>query len=192
MTQYRMLPFALAAALLAGPALATEEPPVATADPALTQSTAEQIDAYLRASPAVALPEQGNPGVISGEDAPRQVHGVVEVGVGTHGYRSVYMQSDMPIGKTGTLSVAVGESRGPAVFGGYGGYGGGYGYGRSGTRQTIGIGLDFSGDAHDDRRCEPGSWTDDGPRRLDPASVDGERRLPCGAGRGPRTIDALR
>jgi hypothetical protein len=184
-----MTSLAFAAALLAAPAFAADEPPVATANGA-AQSTAEQIDAYLRNSPAATLPTDEAPGVTPGDDA-RQVHGVVELGVGTHGYRSVYMQSDMPIGKTGTLSVAVGETRGPAIYGGYGP--GGYSYGGyGGTRQTLGIGLDFSGEARDERRCGPGSWKDDGPRRLDPSSVEVERRLPCGAGRGPRAFDTLR
>ena len=57
--------------------------------------------------------------------APRGPHGVVEVAVGNHGYLSVYLESHMPLGENGMLSIAVGEQRG-----GYGGYYGGYGYGR--------------------------------------------------------------
>ena len=39
------------------------------------------------------------------------MHGEVDLAVGTGGYRSAYVRSDFPVGKTGTLSVAVQDSR---------------------------------------------------------------------------------
>jgi len=103
-----------AAALLWGPtALAAEAPD----GPTVTAPTvSDQIEAYLRDSPAARLPEAA-PGSIQGLEAapeagPRKIHGEVSVAAGSHGYRSVYARTDMPIGKTGTLSLAVGDSRG--------------------------------------------------------------------------------
>lgn len=173
-----MTAFGLAAALLAGPALsaapAPADAPVATADLA-APSVSEQIDAYIRSSPAATLPADSAPGVTAGAQD-RRVHGVVEVGVGTHGYRSVYLQSDMPIGRTGTLSVAASESRGPAAWGGDDGYGG---FGRS-SRQTLGVGLDFSNArARDGDRCE--GWDGARRHRIDPSVMGGAGRG-CGPG----------
>lgn len=127
---------ALAAALIAGPALADDEP-VATASqtpvpqaaaPAVAQpappvemTTAQQIDAFLRSSPATAADtDEAVDGVVRRDD--RQVHGVVSVGVGTGGYRSVYVQSDMPVGENGRLSLAFEDTKGPRGYG-YGYYG---------------------------------------------------------------------
>lgn len=115
---------ALAAALLiASPALAADPQDDAPTATAAQPGVAEQIEAFLRASPA-AEPSSDTARLQSEPDAgPRKVHGVVDVSVGSHGYRSVYMRSDIPVGESGTVSIAVGDSRG-----GYPGYG--YGYGR--------------------------------------------------------------
>lgn len=138
MTPRTVPPLALAAlALLWGvPALATEAPadaPTATA-PATAPgelSVADQIAAYLRTSPVARLPTDDEPSGVTSSTPARKPHGVVDVAVGSHGYRSVYVRSDLPIGETGTLSIAVGETRGGRGFGyGYGyGPGPGYGYG---------------------------------------------------------------
>jgi hypothetical protein len=121
---------------------------VATASPD-PPSVAAQIDEYLKTSPAVSLPKDGTVGITSG-DEPRQVHGVVDVAVGTHGYRSAYVQSDFPVGKTGTLSVAVQDTQFKGRFGGYG-----YGYGDQTYRnQNVALGLAFGGAAQDaSARC---------------------------------------
>jgi hypothetical protein len=187
-----MLPALLAAALTtAGAAWAAEPEAVATA-PAGTSgappaSVADQIDKYLRTSPALAPPKEGALGVTSGAEEPRKVHGVAEVAVGTNGYRSVYLRSDMPVGKTGTVSVAVGESKinGRA----FGGYGGGYGYGgrfAGGERQSLGLGFNWGGDAaldpHDPRCRQAG---EDGPAaRYDPRFEGGRPRACSVAGAG--------
>ena len=100
------------AVLCAGPAFAAEAPadaPTATAPAG--PGVADQIAAYLRDSPVVRLPAQEAPGGVIGP-LPRRAHGVVEVAVGSRGYRSVYVRSDLPIGETGTLSIAIGETRG--------------------------------------------------------------------------------
>src|SRR5438270_12066479 len=77
------------AAMPTAPATASDAPP----------SVADQIDAYLKASPALALPTEATRGVTSGEEGPRKAHGVVDVAVGSNGYRSAYVRSDVPLGK---------------------------------------------------------------------------------------------
>ena len=112
---------ALAAALIAGPALAADPPADAPTATAAQPGVAEQIEAFLRDSPAAEPPADAQRVRPEADQGPRKVHGVVEVGVGNHGYRSVYMRSDIPIGETGTVSIAVGDSRGPNFHGdGYG------------------------------------------------------------------------
>jgi len=101
---------ALVLMLAGGPALAVE-PPAEAATPTAAADVTDQIAAYLRASPVAPLPAVG---ALPAESAQpdRRPHGLVEVGVGSHGYRSVYMQTDIPLGEDGMLSVAVGQSRG--------------------------------------------------------------------------------
>jgi hypothetical protein len=119
---------ALAAApmafLIASPALAADPPADAPTVTAAQPGVSEQIEAFLRDSPAAELPADAQRMRPDEEPGPRKVHGVVDVAVGSHGYRSVYMRSDIPVGQNGTVSIAVGDSRG-----GYPGYGYGYGYG---------------------------------------------------------------
>jgi len=161
-----MLAFDLSATAQAALANSAEQEPIATAriepapsdrpvmpattaakPPAAPMTTSEQIDAYLRASPttpwqdAEALDRQG-------DEPPRQVHGEVGVAVGTGGYRSAYVQSDIPVGRDGNLSIFVQQTQGGRGHGyGYGsGYGNGYGYGGH-SGQSLGLSLDFSGSA---------------------------------------------
>ena len=121
------LPMALVAApmafLIAGPALAADPSDDAPTATAAQPGVAEQIEAFLRDSPAAQPPADAQRGRLAPEPGPRQVHGVVDVAVGTHGYRSVYMRSDIPLGETGTLSIAVGDSRGSSFHGDGRGYG---------------------------------------------------------------------
>jgi hypothetical protein len=176
----RRLPVLIAAAALAcaGAARSAEPEAVATA-PAAT-STADQIDAYLRTSPALALPKDGPAGVTAGEE-PRKAHGFVDLAVGTGGYRSAYVESDLPVGKTGTLSIGVGETRFNGRVGGYSGYGGPYG-GRyaPGDRQTLALGLNLGGDAAPDPRCRQSAEDRSDPRQ-DPR-FEGGRPRPCSGG----------
>ncbi len=144
-------------------AAAVEAPPAAAA-PAASQDIGAQIADYLASSPA-ALPEDPY-GVVADEAPDRKVHGEVSVAVGSHGYRSLYARSDMPVGKTGTVSIAVGETRGRGPYGygygyGYGPYGYapyghgydlGYGYGR-GRSQSLGLAFSMGGAGRDAERC---------------------------------------
>ena len=133
-------PEAIATAPVAAPATTPATPPPAT-------SVADQIDVYLKTSPALALPKDGPDGVTSGEE-PRKAHGFVDITVGSNGYRSAYARSDLPVGKTGTLSIGVGETRFNGRFGGYGGaYGGRFG---PGDRQSLALGLRMGGGAAPD------------------------------------------
>jgi len=164
------------AGLLVGrPAVAADDPPVATANPD-QPSVAAQIDEYLKTSPAVSLPKDGAAGITSG-DEPRQVHGVVDVAVGTHGYRSAYVRSDFPVGKTGTLSIAVQDTQFKGRVGGYG-YGGYGGYGDQTYRnQNVALGLAFGGAAQDGR-CRDSMA---GRHRIDPAFTGPGSFAPGGA-----------
>jgi uncharacterized membrane protein YgcG len=127
----------------AGPSSATGSEAVQTAppaDPAAAADTAAQIDAYLRGAPAIDLPREKNLGAVSSSDPapPRQVHGEAGVSVGTGGYRSAYAISAFPVGKTGTVTLAVQDSRSGRNGGwGYGGGYGGYGGFRGGDRQSM-------------------------------------------------------
>jgi hypothetical protein len=160
-------PIAAAAADTSAASPVAAPPPIAT-PPQGGSGVAEQIDRYLRSSPAARLPDDETSGVTTGQDEPRKVHGVVDVSVGSGGYRSYYARSDVPLGKTGTLSIAIGQtqfngrSRG---YGGYGGYGYGspyrYGYGGPYNSQSLALGLSFGGSTLGDRpgRCRT-AWSD--------------------------------
>jgi hypothetical protein len=141
---------ALLAALVAAPALAAEptafEAPVATASTdAPPTSTADQIDAFIRTSPARDVRrDDALDGVIPGAD--REPHGEVSVGVGTGGYRSVYGRTEIPVGKNGRVSLAFEDSRN------------GYGYGRGYYGGAYGAGsLGFGG--IDRQRCDAGTMS---------------------------------
>lgn len=117
-------PIAVMLVLAAGRAFASEPPAEAPTATAPTD-VADQIAAYLRDSPAASLPADA-PRTTSEQPLDRRPHGVFEVGVGSHGYRSVYLQTEVPLGEKGRLSVAIGESRGRApriVHGAPGTYG---------------------------------------------------------------------
>ena len=181
----RRLTVLIAAAALTCASAACAAGPEAVATAPAQSSTADQIDNYLRTSPALALPTDGPAGVTPG-DAPRQAHGFVDLAVGTGGYRSAYVQSDLPVGKTGTLSIGVGETRFNGRVGGYGGPYGGYGGGpyggrfAPGDRQTLALGLSLGGDAAPDPRdprCRQ-SGEERTDLRQDPR-IEGGRPLAC-------------
>jgi hypothetical protein len=182
-TPRRLVPLLIAAVLTTGAALASAgtsraaEPEAVATAPA-GPGVADQIDAYLRTSPALALPKDGPAGVTSGEE-PRKVHGVVDLAVGSNGYRSAYVRSDLPVGKTGTLSFAVGESR----FNGRGYYGGRGGAFGPGDRQSLGLGLSLGGDAAPDPRCRRAG--EEGPDGRPDPRFEGGRARSCPAAEGP-------
>lgn len=187
----------LAAALCAGASRAAEPEAMATAPaggqaptsvpasdqaaapaaaPTASVGIADQIDTYLKTSPALALPRDGAAGVTP-SDEPRKIHGVVDVAVGTGGYRSAFLESDLPVGKTGTLSIAVGEQRFNGRFASrFGGRNLGV------TRQSLGLGL-YLGDAAPDVRCRQA--------RQDGSDLAGDTRFQGGRPRPCRTPEAL-
>ena len=141
---------------LTGAGMAHAEAPVATADPAqappaAASDTAMQIETFIRSAPAPNLDDGKPNGVTTSADEPRKVHGEVGVAVGSGGYRSGYVVSVMPVGKTGTLSLAVSDTQYGKNGGFYGGPGygyGGYGYGGprgfspfGGERRSVGMSL---------------------------------------------------
>ncbi len=122
-------------AALTGAGLAHAEGAVVTQDstaapPTATSDTANQIEDFIRRAPAPSLDDGKPNGVTNSTDEPRKVHGEVGVAVGSGGYRSGYVVSVMPVGKTGTLSLAVSDTQ----YGKAGGYHGGPGYGYGGPR----------------------------------------------------------
>lgn len=145
------LSFALLAVMIAGPAFGAEPPSleatVATAPAAL--SVTQQIDAYLRSSPALAIVDEAEQGPTAGDD--RRAHGEVAIGVGTRGYRSFYARTDLPLGENGRLSIAIEQNRSDA--------------GRFGWRDARGFDDDFGFDRAaplDRQRCDLEAMT---PRR---------------------------
>ncbi|HEY2751237.1 hypothetical protein [Phenylobacterium sp.] len=151
----RLLSPLLIAAAFAGSALAAEPEAVVTAQGSgAPPSVTEQIDNYLKTSPAAELPRETASGVTPGSE-PRKVHGVVDVSVGSGGYRSAYVASEIPIGKTGAASIAVGETNFGNRFGGsrFAPY----------ASQSLGLGLRFSNTASAPNDCRPRLTGEPGP-----------------------------
>lgn len=96
------------------PAPAAKAPTVAGIAAPVT--TADQIDAFIRSSPA-AGPSPEEMAALDEAEPDRRAHGAVEVGVGTHGYRHASVEAHYPVGKTGHVSVAVGATRGKGMIG---------------------------------------------------------------------------
>ncbi len=184
------------------PAQAAAAPAPAAPETTRPLTTQEQIDAWLKASPVKTTGEDGGgPLNLSRDDdagpIKRKVHGSVEVGVGTGGYRHMSASALFPVGETGTLGVAVSQTEfgkngrwgyGYDDFGyggpGYGGLGyGGYGYGpyaRGGKSQSVAVSLDMSGRGASAERCVDGLRADDG-RYVEPlwaTQMRGSQR-PC-------------
>lgn len=82
------------------------------------RSTAEQIDDFIRSSPAAEPSPEEMAAMDEAEiDPDRRVHGTLEVGVGSHGYRHAGVTAHYPVGKSGHVSVAVGTTRGRGALG---------------------------------------------------------------------------
>ena len=172
MTSVRFLAPALAltaAFAIAAPASAAEPEAVATSPPAAAPSVSEQIDNYLKTSPALELPRDGATGVTSGSE-PRKLHGAVDVTVGTGGYRSAYARADAPLGKSGTASIVVGETRFGNNYAGR--FGGRFG---PGVQQSLGLGLMFGGAGSGPTDCRRLAAGESGVRR-DPWIEDNRLR----------------
>ncbi|WP_309092129.1 hypothetical protein [Phenylobacterium sp.] len=92
--------------------------PAAATPPAPPRSTAEQIDDFIRSSPAAQPSPEEMAAMDEAEIEPeRRVRGSFEVGVGTHGYRHARVTAHYPVGKSGHVSVAVGTTRGRGALG---------------------------------------------------------------------------
>lgn len=107
----RTLLLSLALACAATGAWASDEP-MSTAGsgsaPAASTETAAQIDRWLADSPAASEQEPLAP--MRRIDDPRKIHGEMSVGVGTGGYRSVSGVATIPIGESGSATIALGKT----------------------------------------------------------------------------------
>jgi hypothetical protein len=106
------LTLALLLVLAATPAAAEilgPDAPVVTAGASLAMSVADQIDHYLKTSPAAVREADDVRAAIMRDD--RRPHGEIAVGLGTRGYRSFYARTEIPIGEDGRLSLAIGQNR---------------------------------------------------------------------------------
>lgn len=100
----RLIP-ALLLALCAGQAMAEEAISTAGAGapPSAATETAAQIDRWIAEAPQ---PVDG-PTV----EPQRRIHGEVGVAIGTGGYRSGHLVSVLPLGETGSLTLAISQTR---------------------------------------------------------------------------------
>ncbi|MES2034631.1 MAG: hypothetical protein V4466_10680 [Pseudomonadota bacterium] len=170
---------ALAALAIGGPALAdpASDAPVSTASATSSApSTQDQIDGYLASSPAYSSPAYSSRDDIErmGVDEPREIHGEVDLSVGSGGYRSGSVTAVIPVGKRGTLGLSYGQTE----FGdSYGYRGSGYGYEGRGSPS---MSFDAS---RDGRSMDPNSCASSGrdsagyldTSRLDRARIAGGR-----------------
>lgn len=139
---FRLMSALVLAAALAPAAPAIAEDVVATGQGALTAppqtpDTAAQIDAWIKTAPPVKLEDDAPKGVTPGVE-PRKVHGEVGVTIGSGGYRSAYAVSVIPVGETGTVSLAVSKSQGGRGYGGP--YGGRFG---GGDRSSVALAINL-------------------------------------------------
>ncbi|GLK50331.1 hypothetical protein GCM10017620_33050 [Brevundimonas intermedia] len=150
----------LAEAMNAPPEAAAAAPTAQDAQPhGLT--TEQQIQHWLDSrTPGANFDEAASPG--PRDD--RQVHGMVEAGIGTGGYRSYGAAVSMPIGDNGRLDLAYREGRNEPWGYGYGGayglrgpgfhspYGAARGYGVDSTSKSLSLGFSWSKDEKADER----------------------------------------
>lgn len=108
----RILLLSLGLLLAGGPALAEEAIRTAGAGSAPPSTdattTAAQIERWIATSPATE--EDAADGLPGGAKEARKIHGEVGLGVGTGGYRSGYVITHIPIGETGSATIAFGKT----------------------------------------------------------------------------------
>ena len=143
------LPAAMALTVLAcGPAFASDAPQAAveTTGPIANERSddvAAQISDYIRESAQADAAEGAN--TIAPPARDRAVHGEAGFSVGTGGYRSAYGVAVMPVGKNGTATVGISDTR----------YGKSRWGGRGGDSKSLYLALDLSGAAKEPAdRCE--------------------------------------
>lgn len=71
-------------------------------------TTAAQIERWIATSPVDD--QEADESLPGGAKEPRKIHGEVGVGVGTGGYRSGYVITHIPIGETGSATIAFGQT----------------------------------------------------------------------------------
>ncbi|RZJ74134.1 MAG: hypothetical protein EON88_37900 [Brevundimonas sp.] len=127
---------AVAEAMVA-PAEAVGATPTASDAQPHNLTTAEQIDRW------IAARNSDRPTFIETAERPvddRKMHGWVEAGIGTGGYRTYGAAVSLPIGENARLGLSYSESKNDYGYGYYDGYGrGGPGYGY-GYASPFGIG----------------------------------------------------
>ncbi len=122
MTQRLLLLLAGSLLALGTPALAADAPagadggPVSTASQGTDAKIAAWLDDGAKAKPASDEPIEDMPP----PKPDRKIHGEVGAGIGSGGYRSAYGVVNIPIGKSGSATIAVSTSHGryPMVAGG--------------------------------------------------------------------------
>lgn len=101
--------FAVAMILTAAPAMAADEPAQATSP---ADDTPAQVEAFIHDAPPLKVDTNGDAPLLSAPPRDGRVHGEVAVAAGSHGYRSVYLRTDVPVGESGHLSIAITQSHG--------------------------------------------------------------------------------
>ncbi len=153
----------LAQALTAAPQAAVAAPTAQDAQPH-GMTTEQQIQNWLsNRKPGASFEEALAPG----PQDDRQMHGMVEAGIGTGGYRSYGAAVSMPVGENGRLDLAYREGRnepwgygygypgryglvGPDVYASYGVRG--RGHGGDTTSKSLSMGFSWSKDRESDQR----------------------------------------
>jgi hypothetical protein len=164
------------------PASAAPTDSGAIAQPQAATAQGDAVDAQIAAwtqTPDGAADGGANKAGIV-EIQPRQIHGEAGVAIGSNGYRSGYITTDIPIGKDSDLGIAVGESQiKPKHFG-------------KQTDKTLAISLNIgAGDLGGTVNCSSPTIAMDG-RYLEPLWVSHMRgealardQLGCDGAQGP-------
>jgi hypothetical protein len=156
------------------------QPQAATAQ---GDATDAQIAAWTQTPDGAAADGANKAGIV--EIQPRQIHGEAGVSIGSSGYRSGYITTDIPIGRDSDLGIAVGEEQiKPKHFG-------------TQTNKTLAISLNIgSGDLGGTVNCRSPTIAMDG-RYLEPLWVSHMRgealardQVGCDGAPGPAPASA--
>jgi hypothetical protein len=104
-------------------------------------TTDQQIERWIASRTPDTKPFADSPYGDFGVPEERRMHGVVDVGVGTGGYRSYGAAVSLPLGENGTLNLSFRQVENGFGYGGYG-----YGFGRYG-RGDLGLGRSSINDS---------------------------------------------
>lgn len=147
----------LAQAMNAAPQAAVAAPTAQDAQPH-GMTTEQQIQSWIAdRTPGASFDEAPAPG----PQDDRQMHGMVEAGIGTGGYRSYGAAVSMPVGENGRLDLAYREARNQPWGYGYG-YPGRYGLAGPGFYSPYGVrGRGYGGDTTSKSLSMGFSWSKD-------------------------------